>query len=129
MARALTKKQRKFVNGYADGKPGNLAVIEAGYEVTTDESARAIASQNLTKENIQKALTELGFDSNNAKRVVAKILNDETEESITRLRAAEAVFKVQGDHAPEKVVYLNVEAKTNDAIKELAYGLLKHQRE
>ena len=108
MARKLTKKQRDFVNAYADTGVGSIAVKKAKYEVSTDESARAIASQNLTKPPIVEELRKLGFDSNNAKRVVAEILNGDEEESRDRLKAAEQVFKVNSDYAPEKRVTLNV---------------------
>lgn len=129
MARSLTKKQRKFVNEYADTGIGNLSVKEAGYEVSTDESARVIASQNLTKPIIVEALKELGFDSNNAKRVVGEILNNPLSEESSRLKAASLIFDVNGDKAPEKVVYLNLEVKPNEKIKEIAHELLNRQRE
>jgi phage terminase small subunit len=54
--RRLTKKQKDFANGYLETGIGNLAVKKAKYKVSTDESARAIASQNLTKPNIKEYL-------------------------------------------------------------------------
>lgn len=128
MARTLTKKQRKFVNEYAEGKPGNLAVVEAGYKVSTDESARAIASQNLTKPKIQEELKVLGFDSNNAKRVVGEILNDETVEPQHRLKASELVFKVGGDFAPDKHLNINLEGDLEDVEQRLATSLIESQK-
>lgn len=127
MSRNLTKKQRKFVDEYANSGIGSLAVKEAGYDISTDESARAIASQNLTKEPIIEALRELGFDSSNAKRVVGEILNDDTAEPKDRLSAADKVFKVNSDYAPEKHVNVNVEAQMTPELKELADGLLHNQ--
>src|ERR1700734_1172040 len=126
MARTLTKKQRKFVNEYADTGNGSLAVKEAGYDVANDETARAIASENLTKPNIQAELKKLGFDSNNAKRVIGEILNDETIEPQHRIKAAENVFKVMGDYAPEK--HFNVDVTLTERSKELAARLLFGQR-
>ena len=48
----LTKKQKDFAKAYLETGVGNLSVKEAKYDVSTDESARAIASQNLTKPNV-----------------------------------------------------------------------------
>lgn len=125
MARTLTKKQRKFVNEYADTGNGSLAVREAGYEVSTDESARAIASQNLTKESIQGELRKLGFDANNAKRVISEILNDETIEPKDRIKAAENVFKVEGSYAPDKSVNINIDANSTERTRELGGRLVR----
>lgn len=130
MARTLTKKQRKFVNEYADTGIGNLAVKEAGYNVSTDESARVIASQNLTKPEIQEELKKLGFDSNNAKRVISEILNDETIEPKDRIKAAENVFKVHGDYAPDKSINVNLDANSTERTRELGrrlVGLLRRR--
>ncbi len=129
MARTLTKKQRKFVNEYAENGIGNLAVIEAGYDVLNDETARVIASENLTKPNIQEELKKLGFDSNNAKRVVAEIMNDDSKKAADRLMAADKVFKVNADYAPEKHLNLNVDVGVREELKELANGLLSNQRQ
>jgi hypothetical protein len=119
---------RKYVGKRAEGLNGTQAALEA-YDTDDYGTAAVISTENLSKPKIIEALHQLGFDSNNAKRVVAEILNDETVEEQHRLRAAETVLKVNGEYAPEKVVYLNVEAKVNDAIKLLANGLLKRQRE
>lgn len=129
MARTLTKKQRKFVNEYADTGNGTLAVKEAGYAVKDDKSAGVIAWENLGKERIQEELKKLGFDSNNAKRVVGEILNKEDAEDRDRLKAAETVFKVTGDFAPEKHLNVNVETQVTPELKKLADGLLHRQKD
>lgn len=51
---------------------------------------------------VQKALAELGFHEDNAKRVVAEILNGKKQQSKDRLKAADMVFKVHGTYAPEQ---------------------------
>jgi len=99
--RRLTKKQRGFVNDYAD--TGNATqAVKNNYDVKNDLTARVIGSENLTKPNIIEELKLLGFDSNNAKRVVGEILNDESVEPKDRLKAGEIVLKASGDMAPEK---------------------------
>lgn len=53
----LTKKQRGFVNDYVKTGVGSIAAKE-NYNVVTDETARAIAHENLTKPHIVKAIAE-----------------------------------------------------------------------
>lgn len=103
MARTLTKKQKEFVETYADTGNGTLAAKKA-YDIPQDNNnlAAVIASENLTKPKIIDALKELGFDSDNAKRVVGEILNKEFAEDTDRLKAAKLIFEVNGDMAPEK---------------------------
>jgi phage terminase small subunit len=57
MARTLTKKQKGFVKDYVETGNGTLAVKQ-NYAPTTDETARVIAHENLTKPNIVKAIEE-----------------------------------------------------------------------
>ena len=52
----LTPKQKAFVREYKkNGGNGTQAAINAGY---SEESARAISSENLTKPYIQEALKQ-----------------------------------------------------------------------
>lgn len=125
MARSLTKKQRGYVNAKVEGKPGVIAALE-NYNTTDYFTANAISVENLQKPSIIAELHKLGFDSNNAKRVVSEILNDETNEPKDRLKAAENVFKVNGDYAPEKHVNLNVKVEPNERLKALADKLNAH---
>lgn len=101
MARKLTKKARGFVNDIADGATGVEAALK-NYDTKDYNTASVIASENLRKPNIIAELQKLGFDSNNAKRVVAEIMNKTHAEDRDRLKAAEIIFKVTGDFAPEK---------------------------
>lgn len=57
MTQRLTKKQKGFVKDYIETGIGSLAA-KKNYAVTTDESARAVASQNLTKPQILNAIKE-----------------------------------------------------------------------
>ena len=51
----LTQKQAKFVKGIADGKTNTEAALEA-YDTDSYDVAKVIASENLTKPNIQQAV-------------------------------------------------------------------------
>lgn len=126
-ARTLTKKQRKFVNEYADTGNGTQAVIVAKYKVKNRKVAEVIGSENLSKPIIQAELKILGFDENTAKKVVGEILTDDTIEPQHRLKASEQVFKVQGSYAPEKNINLNLDAeltKDEGGLAELLVELL-----
>lgn len=127
MARGLTKKQRKFVNEYADTGHGTNSAL-AAYDTDDIDTAAVIAVENLGKPKIQEELKKLGFDSNNAKRVVGEILNDEEQQARDRLNAADKIFKVHGDYAPEKHVNVNLDADITERARRVADRLLERQR-
>ena len=53
----LTLKQQKFVDEYINnGGNGSKAVISAGYNATTENSIRSIASENLHRRLIGQAI-------------------------------------------------------------------------
>lgn len=123
MAETLTKKQKIFVKEYIQNNGnGTQAALEA-YDTESERVAAVIASENLTKPDIKNYLEEIGFTSDNAKEVVAEILSDESNEPKDRLKAAEMIFKVHGDFAPEKSINLNVEVEANPEVKELTEKL------
>ena len=117
MARTLTKKQRGFVNDYADTGNATQAALK-NYDVKDAHVAQAVGSENLSKPIIQEALKGLGFDSNNARRVVGELLDDVTVEAKDRLKAAEIIFKVGGDFAPEKHLNVNIPIPIDDLYKD-----------
>lgn len=128
MARTLTKKQRGFVNDYADTGNGTQAAL-ANYDTESERVAEAIGSENLSKPIIVDELKKMGFDSNNAKRVVGEILNDDVNpEPRDRLKAAELIFKVGGDFAPEKSLVGHIELKPSEDIEEYAIAILGQQK-
>lgn len=123
--RKLTKKQRGFVDDYADTGNGTQAALK-NYDIQSSDPenvASVIAVENLGKPMIIEALKELGFDSSNAKRVVGEILDSGGAQDKDRLKAAEMVFKVNGDMAPDKHINVNVDLTPDDAIRELTKKL------
>jgi hypothetical protein len=121
MARKITPKQKEFAEAIADGATGVEAALKV-YEVKShkddEASARAIASQNLTKPIVLQYLEELGFSEENADRVVAEILNNKHEEGSTRLSAADKIYKRMGSYAAEKSFNLTTTA-TVDELKSI----------
>lgn len=77
---------------------------EAGYSQVVSLQPQKL----FDTEGFKEELTKLGFDSTNARRVVAEILNKTTAQDKDRLKAADMIFEVHGDKAPEKRVIFNV---------------------
>lgn len=97
----LSKKERGFINDYVETGNGVRSALK-NYDTDDYKTASAIASENLTKPRILSELAILGFDTNNAKRVVGEILNGKDEQSKDRLKAAEIVLKTQGEMQTEE---------------------------
>lgn len=106
-----TVRQQKLAHALIDNlketKPKNKEqlVVSVGYsEMTGEKKATEVINSKGTKE----ALAALGFDEDNAKRVVGEILNKEYAEDKDRLKAADMIFEVFGTKAPEKHLNINV---------------------
>lgn len=105
-----TIRQRKAARLIADtalGKTGYKTdkeiVTAAGYS----DSVREVPGKVLETSGVMEALDELGFTSENAKKVVQKILNNEEAEHRDRLKAADMVFKVKGDYVADQNIKEN----------------------
>jgi hypothetical protein len=72
-------------------------------------------SRILESEGVREALNDYGFSEDNAKRVVAGILNEPKAANKDRLKASELVFKVHGTFAPEKSINLNANVDMSTA--------------
>lgn len=116
----VTDKQRKLANAIVENlnadEPLNGAELleAAGYSEATAEGN---PGRTIEQKGVQYELRRLGFDADNAKRVVGEILNKEDAEDRDRLKAAEQVFKVTGAYAPEKSVTVNLELEADSAVK------------
>lgn len=98
----LTTKQKKFVKAVASGKSGTEAAIKAGY---SKKSARTLASQTLTKRNIQEAV-EKEIDSAAKK---AGVDPEWVYKSLKRLHDfnSQVVAKEEGDEMINPMVALD----------------------
>jgi len=105
MSRKLTKKQKGFVKDYLATGNGGLAASK-NYNVSTDESARAIASQNLMKKPIINAVEE-AFPDSELFKLHREGLYD--EDLYIRHKYLDTSYKLKGSYAPEKSVSLNIE--------------------
>lgn len=86
-----TKRKRK--------KNLGQLVESGGYSKTV---AEAKPGEIIAQKGVQEALEEKGFSATNARRVVGEILDNEKIDPGNRIRAAQEVFKVTGEYAPEK---------------------------
>jgi uncharacterized protein YgbK (DUF1537 family) len=102
MATELQKNlAQEIVKNAKRKKPLNKKelVVLSGYDLTTAEKqVPAVFEQK----GVQEELNNLGFSSEGAKKVVAEILYKKTARDNDRLKAADMVFDVHGDKAPEK---------------------------
>lgn len=118
MARIITKKQKKFADKYIETGNGAQAARET-YDVSTDESARAIASQNLTKPPIQEYLQS---KAEIAASIVFQIAQFGESDDV-KLKASKDILDRAGYKAAEKHINVNVEVAASPKVKELAAKL------
>lgn len=132
MANKLTKKQRGFVKDYVKTGIGTVAVRNH-YDVANDNVAKSIASENLTKPYIQKAIAEMLPDDLLGERHLELLNKRETVIGLKRedgtydridigpdvqgvSKGLDMAYKLKGSYAPEKStsVNLNLEVKPED---------------
>lgn len=120
MARKLTKKQKGFVKDYLETGNGSLAA-KNNYNVSTDESARAVASQNLTKPTV---MAYLELKAEKAAEFVYSLAESAENEGV-RLGASKDILDRAGYKPVEKSMTLQVQMKSepSERIKQLAEKL------
>lgn len=109
----LTVKQQKFVAAHSQGMPAKDAVIAAGYNVTTEQSAKSLGSLMLSNPRIQNALAaaiqeEFPNVPQLAARRLVNVLIDDTTRPAEVLKAIEVLSKICGWQAPSQHASLNV---------------------
>lgn len=126
----LTKKQQGFVKDYIETGNGTQAALN-NYDTEDDNTAAAIASENLTKPKIQiaiKSIAEYIPDELLAQKHLA-LLNKTDEKGEIDVVAVKAGldmgYKVKGSYAPDKSVNLNVntDISSTEDFQELAKRL------
>lgn len=103
---------REIVEAHRTKKPPNKTTLVAnvGY---SEKSAKHKSHEIMTSKGVQKELNSLGFNVENAKRVVAEILEDSEQDAADRLRATDQIFRVHGEYQEKdtaKVLIVNVSA-------------------
>jgi len=117
-----TIRQKKLAHSIVENlqvnKPLNKQelVASVGY---SDASADKKATEILESKGVQQELKKLGFDPETARKVVGQILLEGENDNV-KLKAADMIFKVHGEYAPEKHVNLNMDVEPSEKIKEAA---------
>lgn len=120
MATLLQKNLAKeIVKNAKSSKPKNKQdlVISSGYAVKTAEGH---APDILKQKGVKQELKALGFDPENAKSKVGRILDSDVSQDKDVLKAADMVFKVHGTYAAEKHIVGTF------ALRELSDEQLRH---
>lgn len=148
MARSLTKKEKGFIKSIVKGKNGVQAALE-NYDTKDYSTAGAIASENLKKPKIIKAIKSIADKIPDSLLVEKHLALLKKEEVITKnnmttgeidviptgeidanaVRAGlDMAYKLKGAYAPEKSVALNIDIpieardKTRDTIIQFLNG-------
>lgn len=129
----LTKKQKGFVKDYIKTGVGVVAARN-NYEVANDNTARSIASENLTKPNIVKAiedalpdelLARVHLEGLHATKIQGsggmlissegiEHADNEVPDYATRHKYLDSAYKLKGSYAAEKHANLNVNVEVSD---------------
>lgn len=113
------KVAKAVVESLSQEKPTAQKVLEsAGYGTSLQNHPKRV----LESAGVIEELKILGFDTDTAKGVVAEILIAGENDSV-KLKAADMVFKVQGEYAPERHVNLNLDADLTTREQELGQTL------
>lgn len=134
MARTLTKKQKGFVKDYIKTGNGQVAALQ-NYEIEgtdPENTARSIASENLTKPNIVNAIHKALPDEllaevheEGLQATFTDKYNTDEPDYATRHKYLDSAYKLKGSYAPDKSVNVNVVIEPNERLKNLADKLNK----
>jgi hypothetical protein len=133
----LTRKQARFVEAYVETGVGSQAAKKAYDIAPGDENTpRSIASENLTKPNVVKAI-EMALPDDLLEQVHREGLFatkgiyvdgdrvDEDADFSVRAKYLDMAYKVKGSYAPDKHVSVHVQAEVDPRLMELAKKLNK----
>lgn len=101
--RTPSAKQKKVAKMLIENSKSNKPltkgeiVEKSGYGVSMKTNPQVI----INSDGVKQALTDFGFNVDNAKKVTANIMLDETKHEHARLKAADMVFKVHGSYVNE----------------------------
>lgn len=141
MARGLTKKQRGFVKDYLELGNGTQAALKH-YDTDQPRVAQTIASENLSKPMIAKAIADAIPNDLLAERHL-ELLNkrdkfivkdsegklfqevDMGPEVTAVSKGLDMAYKLKGSYAPEKNVNLNIDVESTERTRELGSRIVQ----
>lgn len=126
----LTKKEKGFVKDYVETGNGTKSALK-NYDTTDENTAAMIASTNIRKPKIQKAIKSIAdqipdallrkvhlegleadkkvFKNNNATGEIEEVSAE--PDYAVRHKYLDSAYKLKGIYAPEKAINLNIEAE------------------
>lgn len=135
MAGRLTKKEMGFVKDYLETGNGTQAALK-NYDTESENTAAAIASENLRKPKIQKLIEEklpddVLFEIHREGLYASKPFFNEDGEKIAeeadysvRHKYLDTAYKLKGAYAPDKHVNVNLDVESADpALEEITNQL------
>ena len=122
MRNKLTKKEKGFAQDFAATGNGVQSALK-NYDTESYKTASNIASTNLDKPRVQKAIAEMIPDDLLGQKHLA-LLNKIDEKGEIDVQAVskglDMGYKIKGTYAPEKTVNMNIEVESSEEIKKLA---------
>ncbi len=108
----LNPRQELFVKNMAKGTSATQAIINAGYNVSTRDSANRMGSRLMSQPSIKNALAaalDKRFPDlpNEAADTIHSIMTDASQPAAIKLKAIEVLAKIFGWHAPTKHAQIN----------------------
>lgn len=124
--RRLTKKQKDFVKEYIETGNGTQAALKA-YNTDKPNTAKAIASENLTKPNVRAYLES---KAERASEIVFDIAENGENDGV-RLNASKDILDRAGYKPVEKLqsIVLNVDLTERTYIESITEKVISQMRE
>ncbi len=129
MAQKLTRKQKDFVEAYAETGNGTQSAL-AVYDTNSPKVASVIAAENLAKPSIRAALEEAlpdtmllevhreGLFATKPIYVEGKKIDEDADFTV-RAKYLDMGYKLKGSYAAEKHINLNLDGQSTERTKEL----------
>lgn len=116
MADKLTRKQKIFVKEYVKTGNGTVSALKA-YDTDSERVAQTIASENLSKPIIVKALAERLPDDLLEEKHLALLNKIDAQGEIdvqAVSKGLDMAYKVKGSYAPDKNINMNLNVTSVD---------------
>jgi len=105
-----TRKEQRFIRKYLENKLDKTEAVKSAYDVSTDASARAIASQNLQKPRVIAMLEKLQNQIDYASNIkLEHLVNESSDMALdhslppsVRLNALELTAKLTGNFVEKR---------------------------
>ena len=125
MSRNLTRKQRNFVNEYIKTGNGQNSALKS-YNVSNENVARNIASENLTKPNVLKSIQEALPDELLNERHIEMLNKRDEKGNLDNivLSGVRLGYELKG-YLVNKQLNVNVDYSPNEQEKQKANEALK----